>query len=190
MSKKKNYEVTTKLPKLPPIPESELNLFDPLSEDLNLLNLVDEELIRLSGSKLYYYKYYRGEDFDSVYMEAKNKLIAKDPIVVYGHYDPSPLEENLGQFGIEISNDQIFVFNLTYIEQAINRRPHSGDIIKPAFQEQKYEIFEVQEDEFQAYGVYHLNCYARLLRDSADVQDSTLLDTTDDKLGGYGRGNG
>lgn len=185
---KKNFRVTTKLPELPEIHESELSLFDPSNNDLNLLNLVDEESIRLGGSKLYYYKHYRGQ-YDPVYMEARNKPIDKNGILVAGHYDPTPLQENLTEFGIELTNDQIFVFNLSYIERAIGRRPWAGDIIKPAFQEQKYEIFEVQEDSFEIYGVYHLNCFGRLLRDSEDIQDTPRESVSDDEIPGYSRGN-
>jgi len=185
---KKNFQVTTKLPPLPEITESELSLFDPGSNDLNMLNLIDEESIRLAGSKLEYYKYYAGE-YDPVYMEARNKPIDKDPVIVFGHYDPTPLEENLSEFGIELTNDQIFVFNMTYIERIIGRRPIAGDVIKPRFQEQRYEIFEVQEDSFEAYGIYHLNCFARLLRDNPDVQDTPLTNVSDDDVGGYSRGN-
>lgn len=183
---KKNFKVTTKLPPLPEIEDSELSLFDQDNNDINLFNLVDEEIIRLSGSKLFYYKYMGGQDFDPVYMEARDKPISKTPITVFGHYDPTPLEEDLGEFGIELTNDQIFIFNLSYIERVLKRRPISGDIVKPAFQDQKYKIFEVQEDSFESYGVYHLNCSAKLLRDSENVQDTPLTDVSDDDLTGYG----
>ena len=53
---RKNFRVTTKMPPLPEIFESDMSMFDPTSEDLNMMNLVDEENIRLSGSKLEYYK--------------------------------------------------------------------------------------------------------------------------------------
>jgi len=186
---KKNFRVTTKMPPLPEIEDSPLSLFDPESNDLNLFNLVDEENIRLSGSKLFYYKYVGVDEFDSVYMESREKPILRDPIKVTGHYTPTPIEENLEEFGIQIENDQIFIFNLSYIERALGRRPISGDIVKPAFQNQKYEIFEVQEDSFEVYGVYHLNCFSRLLRDSDITLDTTLLDTSDDDLNGYSRNN-
>jgi len=42
----------------------------------------------------------------------------------------------------------------------------------------RYEIFEVQEDSFEIYGVYHLVCSAKLLRDSADVQDTPLTEVS------------
>ena len=41
----------------------------------------------------------------------------------------------------------------------------------------KYEIYEVQEDAFEAYGVYHYNCFGRLLRDSDDVVDEPAMET-------------
>ena len=113
-------------------------------------------------------------------MEARNKPIATDPIVVHGHYEPKVLEENLTEFGIEISNDQLFTFNKTYIANRIGRDPIPGDVIKPKFQNQKYEIFQVQEDSFEMYGVYHLICSAKLLRDTEDVQDTPLTDTSDE----------
>ena len=77
-------------------------------------------MIKISGSEILYYQFVRGDSqFDEVYMEARNKPLSKEPIVVYGHYEPKVLEENLTQFGIELTNDQIFVFNKSYMEQRI-----------------------------------------------------------------------
>tara|TARA_R110000796_G_scaffold153252_1_gene269761 strand:+ start:3373 stop:3954 length:582 start_codon:yes stop_codon:yes gene_type:complete len=186
---RKNYKVSTELPELPDLDgeDSILSLFDQTNPDINMFNLVDDEMIRLAGSKMYFYKYYQTEDFDPVYMEARDKPVAKDPIVVHGHYDPVSMGEELTQFGIELTNDQLFTFNKSYIERKLHRSVIPGDIIKPQFQNQMYEIFEVVEDGFEAYGVYHLVCSARLLRDAPDVQDTPLLEVSDD-LGGYAGG--
>lgn len=186
---RKNYKVSTELPELPDLDgdDSILSLFDQTNPDINMFNLVDDEMIRLAGSKMYFYKYYQTEDFDPVYMEARDKPVAKDPIIVHGHYDPISLSEELTQFGIELNNDQLFTFNKSYIERKLHRSVIPGDIIKPQFQNQMYEIFEVVEDGFEAYGVYHLVCSARLLRDAPDVQDTPLLEVSDD-LGGYAGG--
>tara|TARA_Y100000034_G_C6884703_1_gene406041 strand:+ start:564 stop:1133 length:570 start_codon:yes stop_codon:yes gene_type:complete len=187
---KKNWKVTTPVPPLVNIDEigdSELSLFDQDNPDINLFNLIDDEIIKLSGSKLLLYKYYQSEDFDPVYMEARNKPVSKTPIVVFGHYEPKVLEENLTQFGIELTNDIPFVFNKSYIDRVAGRRIIPGDIIQPEFQEQRYEIFQVQEDSFEVYGVFHLVCSARLLRDAPDVQDIVIEDVTEE-LGGYDRG--
>lgn len=185
----KNWKVTTNLPDIPDLDgeDSLLSLFDQENADLNLFNLVDDEMIRLAGSKFYFYKYNQSEDFDPVYMESRNKPIAKNALVVHGYYEPIAMSENLTQFGIELVNDQVFTFNKSYIENRIGRSVISGDVIKPAFQDQRYEIFEVVEDSFEVYGVYHLVCSARLLRDAPEIQDEPLLDMSD-PLGGYAGG--
>jgi len=176
MSKGKDlYKVSTQMPAIPELEgKSELSFFDPESADLNLFNLVDDELIRISGSELLFYKYFRSQEYDEVYLEERSKAIAAEPILVHGHYEPKPMEQNLNEFGLELTNDQIFIFNKSYITQKLSRSPQAGDIIKPKFQNQKYEIFETQEDSFQLYGVYHIVCTAKLLRDDTATVDEIL----------------
>lgn len=183
---KKNWKVTTNMPEIPDIDreDSVLSLFDQNNPDINLFNLVDDEVIRLGGSKLYFYKYYPSKEYDPVYMESRNKPISKESILVHGHYDPVSMTENLTQFGIELENEQLFTFNKSYIERKLGRPVIAGDVIKPAFQEQRYEIFQVVEDSFESYGVYHLVCSARLLRDSETSQDEPLTSKSE-PAGGY-----
>lgn len=179
---KDNFKVGVTPPPLPQLEDTDgrLNFFDPANPDINLFNIIDDEMIKISGSEILYYQYLQGVDqYDEVYMEARNKPISKDPVLVYGHYEPKVLEENLGQFGIELTNDQLFVFNKTYMEQRIKGHLKPGDVLQPRFQNQRYEIIEVQEDSFEIYGVYHLVCAAKLLRDSPDVQDTPLTETSD-----------
>jgi len=187
---KRNYKATTNIPDLPDLDEADslLNLFDQNNADINLFNLVDDEMIRLAGSKFYFHKYYQTSEFDSVYMESRNKPVAKEAIVVHGHYDPISMSEELTQFGIELTNDQMFTFNKSYIEKKLGRPVIPGDIIRPFFQDQNYEIFEVVEDSFESYGVYHLVCSAKLLRDAPTIQNTPLTQTSDE-LGEYGGGD-
>ena len=160
--------------------ETELSLFDPQNPDLGLFNLIDEEQIRLSGSKLLYYKYFQSEStVDPIYMEERKKVLHSEPLTVFGHYNPTPVEENLTQFGIELTSDQLFVFNKSRIETVLERTPIPHDIIQPKFQNIKYEIIEVQEESFEIYGVYHIVCAARILRDSHEVLQEPLTKVTD-----------
>ena len=168
----KNFKANVNIPEVEIVnTDSELSLYDKNNPDINLFNLIDEENIRLSGSKINYYKFMRSTDYDAIYLEQRNKQVTKDSILVYGHYDPKVIEEPLTQFGIELTNDQVFTFNKSYIEKKIGRSPIVGDILHPHFQNIKYEILEVQEDSFEAYGVYHYICTAKVLRDSEVVND-------------------
>tara|TARA_R110000744_G_scaffold342937_1_gene448171 strand:+ start:85 stop:636 length:552 start_codon:yes stop_codon:yes gene_type:complete len=149
--------------------DSRLNLFDLQNPDINMFNAVDDEMIKLSGSKILIYKWLRDDNYDDVYEENRMKVIDQSPVIVYGHYDPRPIEESMTEFGIEITNDQTFTFNKAYLEAALDRPLIAGDIIKPEFQNIFYDVFEVQEDNFSAYGVYHLLASAKVLRDVAKV---------------------
>ena len=84
---KKKYRVTTEMPIIPDMDsESELNLFDPKNPDINLFNIVDDEIIRLSGSKLEFYRLYvDSTDIDDVYQEVRQKVVSRQPITVFGH---------------------------------------------------------------------------------------------------------
>lgn len=159
-----------------------LSLYDKGNPDKNLFNLIDDEIIKLSGSEIMVYKYYPANDKDDVYGESRSKVINNIPIRVYGNYDPRPLEENLTQFGVEVQNDQVFVFNKTYIEKRLGRSVIPGDILEPQFQKMKFEVFEVQEDSFESYGIYHLTVHAKLLRDNETVHQDTF--NLEDPIGG------
>lgn len=188
VKKKKKFKVTTKVQSQDSDEGSMLNLFDQQNPDISLFNSIDAEIIRLSGSEFLFYKFMQSEEFDDVYMEGQNKTISKIPIKVVGHYEPKVMEESLEKFGIQISNDQLFIFNKSYIEKKLGRIPIPGDVIEPIFQKIKYNIFEVQEEGFEAYGIYHISCSAKILRDSEDVQDAQI-ESSHDPLQGYLNGD-
>lgn len=158
---------------------SMLSLFDKGNPDKNLFNLIDDEIIKLSGSEILVYKYMQSEDYDEIYNESNNKPLSREPILVYGNYDPRPLEENLTQFGVEVQNDQVFIFNKSYIERRVGRSIIPGDVLKTTFQNMKFEVFQVQEESFESYGVYHLMVYAKLLRDNEEVHNDSFKRSND-----------
>ena len=152
-----------------PSENGSLRMFDLENPDIQLFNMVDDELIRLSGSELLIYKYEVDENFDDVFGENRVKAIRQEPVLVEGHYDPRAFEENLTEFGIEMTNDQLFTFNKSYIEAKLGRPLIPGDVVQPRFQNVYYDVYEVQQDSFEVYGVYHLVASARVLRDKPEI---------------------
>ncbi len=142
-----------------------LNLFDLENPDIELFNMVDDELIRIGGSQIFLYKFLESKANNDIYQEDSMKAIAPEPVVLWGHYEPKPIDENVTEFGIVLENDQTFTFNKSHAERVLGRPVIAGDIIQPKFQNLKYEVYEVQEDGFDVYGVYHLLCWAKVLRD-------------------------
>jgi hypothetical protein len=173
----KKFSVTTPPTNYPDFQESSLlSLYDKNNPDKNMFNLIDDEVIRLSGSRINLYKNEEQHDYDQVYMESKRKVISNIPIPLFGHYDPRVIEENMSQFGVEIQNDQVFIFNKSYVERVAGREIKIGDVLEPEFQNMKFEVYEVQEDSFESYGIYHLLVHAKLLRDYEVSRNETLLD--------------
>jgi hypothetical protein len=153
--------------------QSELNLYDPTNPDVELFDLFDDELIKLSGSKLLYYKYNISKAEDTVYEEEQTKHYSRQPVVVFGHYDPKAVDENLTGFGLTQESEQVFTFNKQYITRKLGRLPLEGDILEAVFQKLKFKIFQVQEDAFESYGIYHLICTAKILRGSESIIPDT-----------------
>ena len=172
------YKVNTPPTNIPEERDARLSLFQK-KNDKNLFNMVDSENIKLSGSKIKVYKYVKSNDVDDIYMESRQKTISPEPVVVWGHFDPRPIEENLSQFGVEIQYDQVFNFNKSYVESILGSPIEIGDILEPEFQDIKFEVYEVQEDSFEAYGVYHLLVHAKVLRDTQDIHNEDYFDRSD-----------
>lgn len=172
------YKVNTPPTNFPEGRDTRLSLFNK-KNDKNLFNFIDAENIKLSGSRIRVYQYVQSNDIDEVYMEARQKTISSEPVIVWGHFDPRPIEENLSQFGVEIQYDQVFNFNKSYVEKLLGRPIVIGDVLEPEFQNIKFEVYEVQEDSFEAYGVYHLLVHAKVLRDTEGIHNENFLDKTD-----------
>lgn len=176
------YKVNTPPTNIPEERDARLSLFQK-KNDKNLFNMIDSENIKLSGSKIKVYKYVKSNDVDEIYMESRQKTISPEPVVVWGHFDPRPIEENLSQFGVEIQYDQVFNFNKSYVENILGSPIEIGDVLEPEFQNVKFEVYEVQEDSFEAYGVYHLLVHAKVLRDTQDIHNEDYFDRSND-IGG------
>jgi len=170
MTRQKKPSEYNSPPKIVPEEDKDaFRLFDIENPDINLFNSIDDELIKVAGSELHVFKYEQDDDYDTLYNERRDKAYQAKPVTVYGQYDPRAIEENLTEFGIEITNDQFFTFNKDYLLDKLKRKLLPGDLIKPVFQNVYYEVFEVQEDRFDVYGVYHLVASARIFREAEKV---------------------
>lgn len=151
------------------IPEHiKLSPYGDNNPDVNLFNSLDQEIIEHGGSDLYYIKFMRSENYDTLYEEDRDKVYSNKTIL-RGHYNPMPFAQEMSQFGIDIKNDQSFVFNKDYIMKKLGRAPIAGDIIQPRFQNVFFEITEVKDESFHLYGVYHLTLHAKVLKDVPSV---------------------
>jgi len=145
--------------------EGTLSVFEDFGADRALFNMVNNELIKLGGSEVTVYKFLSTENFDDLYDEDRIKALSPVPVGTYAHFDPVPIQENLSEFGLELTSELSFTFNREEIRKLLGRNLRAGDVIRPAFQNFFYAVYEVQEDSFESYGVYTLTAQARIWRD-------------------------
>jgi len=145
-----------------------MSIFDDFTEDRELFDSIDSEIINLAGSEVYIYKYESEDQYDDLYDEERLKVISHTPIEMVCQFEPTPIEESLGEFGIELESEKTFTFNKTDVETELGRVLKPGDVIKPFFIDALYIVHEVQETSFESYGVYHLEVTGKFWRD-ADI---------------------
>ena len=150
--------------------EESLSIFDDFGEDRILLDSVDKELIDLGGSEISIYKYIGENNFDDLYDEDRIKVLEPVPKIVYGHFEPVAIEQPLNEFGLTKEADFEFTFNKNNIDKLLGRPLKPGDVLKPSFIDWYFRVYEVQEDSFESYGVYHYSIKADLWRDGEYVQ--------------------
>ena len=142
-----------------------MSIFDDFKEDRELLDSVDSEIINLAGSEISVYKYEGDGHFDDLYDEERIKILSPNPTILMCQFEPTPIEETLGEFWIELESEKTFVFNKTDVEEELGRLIRPGDVLKPAFLNAFYTVNEVQENSFESYGVYHLEVTGKFWRD-------------------------
>src|SRR6056300_1495220 len=146
-------------------PQSDtFRMYDMDNPDIGFFNRIDSELIRLAGSPVLVYRYTGTDNYDDVLDEDTLKVYDPNPAICDAHYDPRMFEEPLAQFGIEMTQDAVFTFNKDDCYHQLGREIKTGDIVFTKFQNTLFEVHEVQEDSFEAYGVYHLIASTRVLR--------------------------
>lgn len=153
--------------------ECQLNMFSENNPDISFFNIIDEEQIALGGSEFYIYKVESDGNHDELYEEDRLKKYATK-VFVRGHYNPIPIGEELTEFGVKLTNDQTFTFNKSYLDSKLHRPMEAGDVIKPRFQNIVYEVHEVQEQGFAAYGVFHYAVTASVRRDLESLIIETI----------------
>ena len=97
-----------------------LQQFDPSSIEHDLFNLLDEEIIKIGGSPIFYYEVFiQKQTIDPLYHEDRGKLWSNIPVELWAYYDPVEQQNYQTAFGLD-SPDEL-VFELNYMRNSKNR---------------------------------------------------------------------
>ena len=108
-------------------PTGSLRQFDPASPEHDLFNTWDEELIKISGTPLFYYEVFiQNQTIDPIYVEDRGKIWSSNPISLYCYYEPIPSKNDMTNFGIDAPDEMIFELNYKATLKAVGHPPKIG----------------------------------------------------------------
>jgi hypothetical protein len=145
------------------VPQStDFRLFNPDDPYHAIINTTDQDWMFTYGIQIRYYKVKPIEEqkyFNTLYGEAASRLYdgatlerdgrfafltETDPLIVWGTYNPSDPDQNLGTNSIDTNRACELMFNIVYLRNILGRDPVIGDVVIPwDVPESIYEVRKV-----------------------------------------------
>lgn len=152
-----------------------LTQFDPLSQDINLLNSYDEEIIRIGGSPLFYYEVFiQFQTMDKLYLEDRGKLWSPVPIQIYGYYEPIEPQNPSTAFGIDGVGDVMFECNHAAVLRAIGHPPKRGSRIQTPHLNEFWVVVDVRLTQFQLWSAFRLQIICERFQENITTGEGNI----------------
>lgn len=134
-----------------------LQQFDPSNPEHCLFNLWDQELIRISGSPVFYYEVLiNSGDIDPLYLESRGKIWSPQPVELYALYDPQPAQNYQSAFGIDSPDEQKFELNYREVLDIVGHPPKIGSRIHTPHKREDWVIVQRNVGEHKLWGEIRL----------------------------------
>jgi hypothetical protein len=149
--------------------KSSLQQFDPGDPAFNLFNQYDEELIRISGTPVFYYEILiQFQSMDKLYLEDRSKLFHPNPIQLYSFYEPPQQSNMSGIFSVDTPDEEILMeFNYQAVLGQLNHPPKIGSRIFTPHRGENWIIIDRRLDGFKLWQAFHLVLLCKKWQDDA-----------------------
>lgn len=172
-------EVIRKQDGTPYILNGDMKIWDTENPDQDLMHSIDQENVELSGSPIYYYKVTIDEgNYDSLYMESRNKVRRQTGIELMANWEPVTPVNEMGSFGIDSPDEIVFNFNVREFREKVGEDlPTVGALIYTPFDKNWWEVIQYNHgaagEDFHLWGKYRFAILARKYQESQTDQEPT-----------------
>lgn len=154
----------------------EIVQFDDKNPEFELFNLLDEEVIRIAGSPLYYYEVFiTTNDINELYLEARSKLWSPCPKCLYGYYDPITSSNQLGMFGIDSPDEIMFELNYRSVLKTLGHVPKIGSRIFSPHKSENWVIAQRNVEVFKMWGELRLQLLCIRFQESLTTGEGKVV---------------
>jgi hypothetical protein len=160
---------------------SSLQQFDPESIEHNLFNLWDEEIIKISGSPIFYYELFiQSQTIDPLYQEDRGKIWSNIPVQLWSFYDPVEQQNYQTAFGIDSEDEVVFELNYRSVLNTLGHPPKVGSRIYTPQKRENWEIIQRKVGEFKLWGELRLKLLCQRFQESATTEEGEVKQKTPD----------
>jgi hypothetical protein len=140
------------------------------------------------GTPLFYYEVFIQEgNIDPIYWEDRSKIFSNNPITLYAYYEPTPTQNDLGQFGIDSMQEIIFELNYSATLRAIGHPPKIGSRVFSPHLSEHWKVIQRNLNDFKKWGVIRLELVVQRFQETTTTGEGKVTQsepnfTIDDTL--------
>lgn len=149
-------------------PSGSLQQFNPHGAAHDLLIRYDEEMIRISGTPVYYYEVLIQEQtIDPIYMEDRGKLFSPYPIKLWAFYEPPQQANMSGIFAIDTPDEEIILeLNYHAATRELGGIPKIGSRVYTPHRAENWIVIDYKLDQFKLWGVIRLLLHCKKFQET------------------------
>jgi hypothetical protein len=156
-------------------PTGSLRQYDPTSPEHDLFNTWDEELIKISGTPLFYYEVFIQEQtVDPIYAEDRGKIFSNNPITLYAYYEPIPSQNDITNFGIDSLDEMRFELNYRATLRTLGHPPKIGSRVFTPHLSENWVIIQRNLGEFKKWGAIRLELICQRFQETVTTGEGNI----------------
>lgn len=146
-----------------------LQQFDPNNAAQDLFSRYDEEMIRISGTPIYYYEVLIQEQtIDPLYLEDRSKLFSPYPVKLWAFYEPPQQANMSGIFAIDVPDEEVILeLNYHAALRDLGRPPKIGSRVYTPHRGENWIVIDYKLDQFKLWGAIRLLLHCKKFQETA-----------------------
>lgn len=150
--------------------QGEIKAYQPNGKSQTLFNKYDAEVIKMSGSPIYYYEILiQIQTIDDLYQEDRGRLFSDCPVKLYAYYEPPQQQTNSSMIGIDVPDEEaIFELNYEATKNCLGgKEPKMGSRIYTPHRGENWVVLDRRLESFKLWGALRLLLHCRKFQETS-----------------------